>query len=129
MPVTLNIGLFVLRAIASAIMIINHGWPKLMQYQNLSQVFPDPLGLGNSFSLSLAIFTEVLCAFFVLIGFFSRVSAILLTTTMLVAFAIVHGPDAFEKKELAVIYALVYFVIALCGPGGWSFDAKQGRSL
>jgi putative oxidoreductase len=129
MPMTLNIGLFLLRFVSSAIMIMNHGWPKLMQYQNLSTVFPDPLGLGNSFSLSLAIFTEVLCAFFVLIGFFTRVSSILLFTTMTVAFMIVHGPDAFEKKELAVIYALIYFVIALTGPGGWSFDAKQGRSL
>ena len=129
MPFTFNMGLFLLRLVSSSIMIINHGWPKLMQYQNLAGVFPDPLGLGNSFSLSLAIFTEVLCAFFVLIGFFTRISAILLTTTMCVAFAIVHGPDGFEKKELAVVYGLVYMVIAFTGPGGWSFDAKQGRSL
>ena len=127
MPMTINIGLFFLRFIPSVILIINHGWPKLLQYQSFASTFPDPLGLGNSFSLTLAIIAEVLAAFFVLIGFFTRVSALLVFITMLVAFGIVHGSDIFEKRELAALYGLIYFVILIVGPGGWSFDFKQGR--
>ena len=42
-------------------LLMNHGIEKWSNYQELSAVFPDPLGVGSPLSLGLAIFGELAC--------------------------------------------------------------------
>ena len=44
------------------VMLMNHGIDKWANYQELSAVFPDPLGIGSPLSLGLAIFGELACS-------------------------------------------------------------------
>ena len=44
------------------ILMMNHGIDKWANYQELSAVFPDPLGIGSPLSLGLAIFGELACS-------------------------------------------------------------------
>jgi putative oxidoreductase len=70
----------------------------------------------------LTVFAEVFCSIFLIFGFATRLSSIPLLITMLVAILIVHAPDEFGRKELPLLYAVVYFVILLLGAGKYSVD-------
>ena len=69
------IGLLVLRIGVSA-SLMTHGYGKLMNYESLSSKFMSHLFLSSEFTLSLVIFAELFCAFFVLIGFGTRIFSI-----------------------------------------------------
>jgi putative oxidoreductase len=111
-----NIGLLLLRVFAGGLML-THGYDKFMGYNTMVAVFPDPIGLGSSFSLQLAIFSELFCAVLLILGVLTRLSLIPLMITMLVAAFVVHGADPFAKKELALLYLGCYASLFLTGPG------------
>jgi putative oxidoreductase len=122
-------ALLVLRLGVGLLMVAGHGWRKLSSYVELSGRFADPIGLGPAASLTLVIFAEFVCSLALIAGFFTRAFAIPLIINMLVAGVIVHGPDPFARKELAIIYLLIYITILIAGPGRISMDAilKQSR--
>lgn len=101
-------------------MLIAHGWPKLAGFSEKMDVFPDPIGLGSSLSLGMAIFAEVFCAALVVAGVFTRLASVPLFVTMAVAFFIVHGSDPFGQKELAFVYMGMYIALILLGGGKYS---------
>lgn len=62
-------GLLVFRILAAIAILKAHGLPKLLHFQETLNHIPDPLGLGSWFSAYFAIFTNVLCAILVALGF------------------------------------------------------------
>jgi len=103
-------------------MMLTHGWPKFVNYQERSSTFSDPLGLGNELSMAMAIFSELICAALLMLGFASRLVLIPLMFTMFVAGFIVHMDDPFSRKELALVYLVAFFVLFVTGPGKYSMD-------
>jgi len=118
-----NLGTFLLRFTFGFIMLVSHGIPKLLDFSSLMNHFPSPLGLGSSLSLGLAIFAEVLCAFLIAVGLFTRLAAIPLIITMVVAILVVHAGHPWSKVEPATMYLLGYVAIFALGPGSWSLDS------
>ena len=98
------------------VLLMNHGIQKWSNFQELSAVFPDPLGLGSPISLGLAIFGD-------------RLAMIPMAFTMIVAFFIVHANDAFTVKELAFIYLIVFIIMYIAGPGKFSIDHIIGNEM
>lgn len=120
--INLNLALLILRIAAGAFML-THGIGKFfMLFGSEAIQFPDPFGVGAVASLSLAVFSEVLCSIFLIFGIATRLSAIPLIITMLVAAFIVHAEDGFGKQELPLLYAVVYIVLAIAGSGKISVD-------
>ena len=117
-----DIAKLLLRLFFGGAMLFAHGLPKLMAFSERKDSFPDPLGLGNSLSLGLAIFSEVICAGLVTLGVFTRFTVIPLVFTMLVAAFIVHGNDPFMRKEKAIAYLFGYAAIGLLGSGAFGLD-------
>jgi len=70
-----NVAMLLLRA-GSAILIIPHGYNKLVHFSEYIPKFINFLGLGSNISLSLVIFAEFFCAIFLIIGLFTRLVAI-----------------------------------------------------
>lgn len=124
-PAALHGWLLVLR-IAVVGTMLTHGIPKLQSILAGNWEFGDPLGLGAELSLALTVFAEVGCSLLLLIGLFTRFATIPLLFTMLVAFFIVHGADEFGKKELPLLYALIYTTLFFTGPGKYSVDGRRG---
>jgi putative oxidoreductase len=117
-----QIGLFFLRIGISVLMLI-HGIPKLIMLLNgNASQFADPIGIGPTLSLLLAIGAEVICSLVLITGFKSRLFALPLIINMTVAAFVVHRGEGFATQELALIYLLVYITIALTGSGKFSFD-------
>ncbi|HAB27454.1 MAG TPA: DoxX family protein, partial [Xanthomarina gelatinilytica] len=92
------------------IMMLVHGIPKLQMLFSGDIQFPGVMGLNPTLSLVLAVISEVLCSILPLIGLFTRIAAIPLIITMLVAVLIIHGSDPYAMKELGLFYLLAYVV-------------------
>ncbi len=127
-------GLLLIRVTISLLMLTQHGWVKLMSYSEKADTWADPIGLGGPTSLALAIFAEVVCAALVVLGLATRLAAIPLVITMLVAAGIVHWDDPFSKKEFALLFLIPFLTLILTGAGRYSLDGwlekrRQSESL
>lgn len=93
--------------------MLTHGFPKLMMLLSGKIEFINFFGIGEKTSLILAVFAEVLCSLFVLMGLFTRFTVFPLIITMLVAVFVVHNNDPFAKQEMALLYLFHYLLIFL----------------
>lgn len=104
------------------ILLMSHGLGKLMNFSQLADVFPDPLSIGSTASLSLAIFAELFCAFAFTIGLLYRLALLPMIFTMIIAVFVIHGNDPLSAKELAFTYLASYIILYFAGPGRYSID-------
>lgn len=78
---------------------------------------------------------EVIAPILILIGFYTRLSALVLGGTIVVAILTAHGGDIFSLNsrtgawgiELQMFYVFGAAAIFLLGAGKYSMDAKKGR--
>lgn len=123
-----DIGLLILRLGSGLFMLFAHGWGKLVNFSSIAPKFPDPIGLGSSVSLGLAVFSEFFCALFLAMGLFTRFVSVPLLITMLVAAFIIHGGDPWKKQEFALLYAIPYLTLIFTGGGKFSVDQFIGKN-
>lgn len=118
----ISIAMLILR-VGVGLLMLTHGLGKLETLFNGEPIqFKDPIGVGPTASLILAVFSEVLCSILLIIGLSTRFAAIPLFITMIVAALIVHANDGFGRQELPLLYAAAYVVIAIIGAGKYSLD-------
>ena len=108
-------------------MFVRIGYMKLASYNDYLPMFGDVIGIGAKFSFDLVIFAELVCGFFVLIGFLTRLTVIPILITMIVAFFVAHKMDAFDAKALPFLYMLLCLVVFVLGSGKFSIDALLFR--
>ena len=113
-----------IRVATGLIMLFAHGIGKWSNFSNIAPQFPDPFGfLGSNLSLALVVGAEVFGAVLLTIGLCTRWASFSLLFTMLTAAFIVNLPDPFSDKELAVIYALIFYYFTVAGGGKYSLDS------
>lgn len=119
-----NIDLLLLICrVAVAVFMLSHGMGKFSKLFGVEPIaFADPIGIGTTLSLALTVFAEVFCSLLVLFGLATRMAALPLIITMLVAVFVVHLSDPFGKKELGLLYILIYLILLVAGPGKYSID-------
>ncbi|WP_339839586.1 DoxX family protein [uncultured Maribacter sp.] len=122
-PLFKDIGLAFFRISISA-MMLTHGLPKFQKLISGNFEFGDPMGIGATPSLFLAVIGEFICPILIIIGFKTRLSAIPTAITMAVAAFIAHGADNFDTKEKALLYLVCFVTIILVGPGKFGVDRK-----
>ena len=116
-----SLALTILRIGASGLML-THGIPKISRLFESPIEFSDPIGLGPTISLILALIGEVVAPILIIIGWKTRLASIPAVITMLVAAFVVHGDDPFARKEKAILFALTFIVIMIGGPGKFALD-------
>lgn len=109
-------------------LLLSHGIQKWNAFAEMSASFPDPLGVGGSVSLGLAIFAELACSVGFIFGALYRLVLIPMIFTMGVAFFVIHAADPFATKELAFLYLGTFILLYCCGPGKFSIDYFLGKS-
>ena len=117
-----SLGLLFLRVCIGLMMALGHGLGKFANFPQAAISFPDPLGVGHTLSMGLAIFAELLCSVLLVFGLFTRLAAVPLIITMLVAALIIHADDPWQKKEMALLYLVPFVTIFFAGPGNFSMD-------
>lgn len=120
---TADLGLLVLRLFAGLVMAFAHGLGKLPPAPPFiagveALGFPVPELFAWSAGLA-----EFLGGILLALGLISSPAALFLAFTMAVAAFGVHGADAFNIRELSMIYLAIYLFFSLYGGGRFSLDA------
>lgn len=118
----LSMASLLLRIGFGILMIPNHGWKKLQNFEKVSQDFMSFMGLSSSISLGLCIFAEFFCSILLILGLMTRWAVIPLIITMLVIFN-QHNWELIGKYELATAFFIGYIAILFLGGGKFSLDA------
>lgn len=119
-----NLAMLVLR-VSMGVLMIPHGYDKLVHFSKYSRDFMHFLGLGGDVSLALVVFAEFFCSLFLIIGLFSRLVVIPLIIDMCVALFIAHKADFFGDGEHAALFLAGFVTLLLCGPGKPSVDGMM----
>lgn len=121
-PRKIDLSLLLLR-LAVGVLMLTHGVSKIAPLFGSEPIqFPDPIGLGAPVTLALTVFSEVFCSILLIIGLGTRLAAVPLFITMLVAALIFHADDPFVNQELPLLYTAIYLVIIITGAGKISID-------
>ena len=129
----MDLGNLILRVVTGASMIIFHSWGKIVGMVNFLNgkhwKFVDTvqmmgLPLPVLFAI-IATLIEFIASILIILGLFTRISAIGLALVML--FAIYLHIITKTSAELALIYLSVFVFLALAGAGKFSLDARIGR--
>jgi putative oxidoreductase len=112
--------------IVAALVLFSYGTQKILGFPASDEV---PI----AFSLSwIAGLFELILGFALLIGFFSRASAFVLSGLMAFAYFMAHFPKGFYPAQnggvSAILFCFIFFYLAVAGPGPVSIDAlRRGR--
>lgn len=126
-PPSRDVGLLVLRLGLGLAMALAHGLGKLppsdgFVLRTAEMGFPAPLLFAW-----LAALAEFAGGLLVALGLATRPAALLVVSTMAVAFAVSHAGDPFGDRELSFVYGVGFAAIALLGAGRYSVDTALDR--
>ena len=121
-----NASMLLLR-ISLGLLMMAHGYDKLVHFNERKAAFYDFLGIGSPSSLVLSIFAEFFCALFITIGLFTRLVSVPLVITMSIALFSVHHMDFFNTGEGAALYLTGFLTLLFCGPGRASVDGIASK--
>ncbi|PWM90886.1 MAG: DoxX family protein [Coprobacter sp.] len=116
-----NLSRFFIRCFVGIMMLI-HGLAKISHFDILKDTFYPALGMSSEMSLIMIILVEVGCSFLLILGFMTRLAAIPLIFSMLVAGYFTFEPLSLATAELPTMYMGIYMYILLAGPGMLSLD-------
>ncbi len=126
-------------------MFMQFGIRHLVNYSELSPVFPTIFGMEPQTCLIIMIVIEILCSLLIMVGFFTRLATIPPILSMLAAeYYILHdllphtyiyGLNSTDPGYLPIMFIGIYLFILLAGPGKISLDyfisifiiSRQGR--
>ena len=126
-----SLGLLILR-LSIGLMMLHHGQEKLADPQQFASTYVASLHLPFPLFFAYAAgFSELIGSWLVVLGLFTPLGALALTSTMAVA-AFQHILTAgfnIYVLELVVLYLGGSLAILLAGPGRFSFDAGLASDL
>ena len=109
------------------ILMMNHGYDKLVHFSEYQPKFINFLGIGTTVSFALVIFAEFFCSLFLILGLFTRFATIpLIISCLVIIFQANHG-QVFNQNALVPLYLTGYLVLLLVGPGRVSVDSMIGK--
>lgn len=121
-----NTAMLLLR-LGVGILMMAHGYDKLIHFSKYQHDFMNFLGIGSTMSLALVIFAEFFCSLFLILGLFTRLAAIPLIIATCVMVFKAHNSDIFGDGETAALYLTTYLVLLFVGPGRVSVDSMTGK--
>jgi putative oxidoreductase len=113
--------------LTTGILMMHHGYGKLINFTQMKGQFINFLGMGQTASLALTVFAEFFCALFIIIGLFTRLATIPLIIVMCVALFQAHNADFFGAGQVAALYLGAFLVLLFVGPGKVSVDNMIGK--
>ena len=122
-----SFAVLLLRLGVGSLMMVQHGFDKLMHFSQKAPKFFDPFGIGSTASLSLVVFAEFFCAVFIILGLFTRLACLPLVIAMGVALFLRHKGMFFGEGESAGLYLVCFITLLILGPGRASMDRFIGK--
>ena len=132
-----DLAALILRLGFGFFMAFGHGLGKTMKLFSGAEIhFPSVLGMPEVLSLALAAFAEFFCALMVMIGYKTRLFALPVIITMIVAAFHMHAGDPLYmkgadggSKEPALLFLFAFVTIYLLGSGRYSVDDRIDSAI
>ncbi|MEN9640213.1 MAG: hypothetical protein RLZZ262_2082 [Bacteroidota bacterium] len=121
-PIAKDAVLFSARLIFGGYMAMEHGLKKFYKWDTIQHDFARPFGIPDYWSAALTIWAELYCCIFLVVGLFTRFSALTNAICMLVAALVVHAGDPMADRESAFLYFGGFSLLLYTGGGRWSID-------
>ncbi|KAG8153765.1 DoxX family protein [Burkholderia catarinensis] len=122
-----DLGLLFLRVGASVLVLIVHGIPKVVHYAAEAAAIEDPFHIGRTVSILFAIFAEVVCPIFMIVGLWSRLAALPIMIVTMIALVFVHPDWPVREAQFAWMLLILFGTIAIAGAGRYSLTAIVRR--
>jgi putative oxidoreductase len=75
---------------------------------------------------------ELVGSVLLVVGFFTRLAAFILSGEMAIAYFVAHAPHSFfpllNGGEAAILFCFVFLYIAAAGPGAWAIDSSRNAA-
>lgn len=113
--------------LALGILMMDHGYDKLIHFSEYSHQFINFLEMGKTLSLALVVFAEFFCSLFLILGLFTRLATIPLIITMCVVIFSINNGKVFMQHESPALYLTGFLVLLIIGPGRISVDSMIGK--
>ena len=128
-PPRIDPGLFFLRLAGSLLLLHVHGLPKIFHFSEELTRIEDPFGLGPYMSLLPAIFAEVICPIFIILGIGTRLACVPIIGVLLVAMLFVHPGWSIAEGQFGWLLLIIFTTLAITGPGKWRVGAGGQREV
>jgi putative oxidoreductase len=112
-----DVALCWLRITGCLMLMSVHGIPKLLHFDHELGLIEDPFGMGSLLTLSLAIFAEVLCPVFIVLGVLTRLATLPVLFLLAVSVIWVHPEWSLAEGQFAWLLLIVFSTIFVAGPG------------
>jgi putative oxidoreductase len=127
-PLYPDAALLVLRIALGVCLFVEHGLFKIPLLGNPTAQFPDPLGLGVTFTVAFAFLSDGICSVLMLLGFATRFAALIMLVNLTVAWGVVYGFQIEPANgEILALFLGGVITVILAGPGRYSLDAALAR--
>lgn len=107
--------------VTAALVLVSYGTQKILGFPAADKVPP-----AYSLSWTAGLF-ELILGFALLVGFYSRASAFVLSGLMAFAYFISHYPRGFYPAQnggvAAILFCFIFLYLAVSGPGPFSIDS------
>lgn len=121
-----NVAMLVLKS-GLGIVMLPHGYQKLVHFAEYRTKFFNLFSMGSTLSLSLAIFAELVCSIFLILGLFTRTAALVLALFTSVIIFKVNNGTILGKSEFELTLLLGFFTLLLVGGGKYSVEGGMGK--
>ncbi len=112
--------------IMSGLLLLQHGTTKYLSVPPGPMNNASPMTMGGAAGIF-----ELVGGVMLVLGFFTRPVAFVLSGVMAIAYFYAHAPRGFypilNGGELAVFYCFVFLYLAAAGGGAWSVDRVMKR--
>lgn len=119
-----SVGLLMLRVFGGTLLVLGRSrtWTEMVAVN--AELAGSSFSLGGELGWFLTLFAECLCTILVMLGVFTRFTAVPPLVAMAIqAMALPFG-TAWSVRELYLLYALPFFVLSFTGPGDYSVDGR-----
>ena len=110
-------------------LFMSHGIAKWLLFKEITETFPDPIGIGGTMSFWLVLFAEIICSFGFILGVLFRLCLIPMIFTMCIAVFVIHAGDPLVRVEPALMYLTIFLLMYISGPGRFSIDSILRRMM
>jgi putative oxidoreductase len=134
LPVSFDAAILIFRVWVSLSLFWKHGIEKFERFSAIANdpKSLDPLHIGIVPTITWATFTDGICSLFIIIGLFTRLSALFMIGTLVAVFLLFHhgsflgdAMDAHgDHAEVVYLYLGSYLFLFFVGAGKYSIDNK-----
>jgi len=110
--------------IMSGLLLLQHGTTKYLSFPETQMSGASPMTMGGAAGL-----IELVGGILLVIGLFTRLTALIVSGMLATAYFYAHAPQGFfpilNGGELAALYCFVFLYLAAAGGGAWSVDKMR----